>query len=68
MDVKKCDRCGAYYEKNKKHRTFGCIAGDVISGMQTMTRADGRDCHFDLCDDCIGDLKKFLNIKEPDKE
>lgn len=68
MNAKKCDRCGAYYDKNKKHKTFGRISGGVISGIWMVDQSGREDYYFDLCDDCIGDLKKFLNIKESDKE
>lgn len=68
MNAKKCDRCGAYYDKNKKHKTFGRISGGVISGIWMVDRNGTNERRFDLCDDCIGDLKEFLNIKEPDEE
>lgn len=50
-DVKKCDRCGKFYIVN----SVGC----VILGENTQGNAS---MHFDLCDECIGKLRHFLNI------
>lgn len=54
--------------KIKSMKQWGRISGGTILGMQTVAQHFEWDQYFDLCDDCIGDLKKFLNIKEPDKE
>lgn len=60
--VKKCDRCGKYYDKNTEHKQningrvyyedgmcFTIVAYDVYA-----------DCK-DLCDECLDKLHMFLN-------
>ena len=63
MDAKKCDRCGKYYDENKKHKTTGRIHGGKIDGF-CITARGSNDKWFDLCDDCIGDLlNKFMKME-----
>ena len=63
MKVRKCDRCGAIYEKNTIQRD-----GDIIGGVVTYTRLSddyerwGPD-QFDLCDKCVKEF--YLFMKEP---
>ena len=49
-DAKKCDRCGKFYIAN--------FVGCVILGENTQGNASK---HFDLCDECIGKLRHFMN-------
>lgn len=60
-DAKKCDRCGKYYTDCKdmslrhRDRTVDYITlGSLYNG--------GRGIEFDLCNDCITELFKFLHI------
>lgn len=57
-NVKKCDRCGKYYDKNIQHtvKSFG----SVIAGIAFVTDRDFTDKRFDLCDDCMTKLKIWL--------
>ena len=58
-DAKKCDRCGMYYDVNKQHHA-SCNGNTFIDGMR-FTLVNGYELKsIDLCDDCIGKLKKFL--------
>ncbi len=59
----KCDRCGKFYDKNKKVTTKGRISGGIITGIVTTSKGD-KDEWFDLCDDCIIAFKEFMNGKE----
>lgn len=59
-NAKKCDRCGAYYEKNQKFR-LGKTSLDIKDGIM-FTGANGSYTdQIDLCDDCIEKLDIFLN-------
>lgn len=60
-DAKKCDRCGKYYTDCKdmslrhRDRTVDYITlGSLYNG--------GRGIEFDLCNDCVTELFKFLHI------
>lgn len=60
-NAKKCDRCGKYYTACKdmslRHRdqTVDYITlGSLYNG--------GRGIEFDLCNDCVTELFKFLHI------
>ena len=61
--VKKCDRCGKYYDKNTEHKQN--INGRLYyeGGMGfTITELDEVTTDFkDLCDDCLDKLHMFLN-------
>ena len=64
MDAKKCDRCGTYYDENKKHKTTGRVHGGTISGFCTTAQSSYDKC-FDLCDDCVGSLlNKFMKMEK----
>lgn len=59
--AKKCDRCGKYYTDCKdmslrhRDRTVDYITlGSLYNG--------GRGIEFDLCNDCVTELFKFLHI------
>ena len=60
--VKKCDRCGKYYDKNTEHKQN--INGRLYyeDGMCfTIAAYDIYvDCK-DLCDECLDKLHMFLN-------
>ena len=60
--AKKCDRCGNFYEKNELYITSGKVSCSTIGGVAT-TDAFYRnvDKKYDLCDDCIVELFRFLN-------
>lgn len=67
MDAKKCDRCGKYYNENKKYKEK-CRIGRVvfeeyIDGVKFSVK-DHTGKRIDLCDDCITELRKFLNMEE----
>lgn len=60
-DVKKCDRCGAFYEKNKNNKSYTRNIVGVYLRYQ-----DTDVARYDLCDECVEKLKQFLS--EPDKK
>ena len=50
MEAKKCDRCGAFFERNEYRSNFRLY---VRGGLYT-------DYPRDLCDDCAKELDKFM--------
>ena len=61
-DAKKCDRCGKYYDKcTKKRYVNGCF----VLGIKIYTSGPFRA--YDLCEDCVEDLYKFMNIDDKEK-
>lgn len=54
--ARKCDKCGKYYDENKKYISG---AGRVL-GLRFETR-NNNGTRIDLCDECLGKLKAFLN-------
>lgn len=59
MKVKKCDRCGAIYEKNKKCKTKATGNG-IVSTIATISERGIPDEEYDLCDECIEKLYDWL--------
>ena len=61
--VKKCDRCGKYYDKNTEHKQN--ISGRLYyeDGMCFTVNEINTDFK-DLCDDCLDKLHIFLNGAE----
>lgn len=57
MDAKKCDRCGIFYQTNRDY--YDKVGYNGIVGFAT-TNKDKKIVHvFDLCEDCVNDLKTF---------
>ena len=56
--ARKCDRCGKYYEENKKYR-YNLVMGTVI-GLRFETLEGFNSSRIDLCDECLGKIKNFL--------
>lgn len=63
MKVKKCDRCGAIYEKNKKCKTKA-IGNGIVSTIATISERGIPDEEYDLCDECIEKLYDWLKDNE----
>lgn len=59
MKVKKCDRCGAIYEKNKKCKTK-VIGNGIVSEIATISERGLLDEEYDLCDECIEKLYDWM--------
>lgn len=59
MKVKKCDRCGAIYEKNKKCKTKATGNG-IVSTIATISERGIPDEEYDLCDECIEKLYDWM--------
>lgn len=59
MKVKKCDRCGAIYEKNEKCKTK-VTSGGIVSTIATISEREMLDEEYDLCDECIEKLYDWL--------
>jgi len=57
MNAKKCDRCGNYYERK------GFNNGDLIITKYNFLSPDEQ---YDLCDNCLCELKKFMEGKKND--
>lgn len=56
--ARKCDRCGKYYDENKKYR-YDLDMGTVI-GLRFETINGNNSSRIDLCDECLGKIKEFL--------
>lgn len=54
--ARKCDRCGKYYDENKK---YNLVIGTVI-GLRFETLEGFNSSRIDLCDECLGKIKNFL--------
>lgn len=63
MKVKKCDRCGAIYEKNTKCKTKRAMGG-IVSAIATISERGMLDKEYDLCDECIEKLYDWLGDNE----
>lgn len=59
MKVKKCDRCGAIYEKNEKCKTKEGRNG-IVSTIATINEKGFIDEEYDLCDECIEKLYDWM--------
>lgn len=59
MKVKKCDRCGAIYEKNEKCKTKATGNG-IVSTIATISERGLLDEEYDLCDECIEKLYDWM--------
>lgn len=65
-NVKKCDRCGAFYEKNvenKIKREDGALEVSP-SILQLITVSHYIVRQYDLCDDCFSKLITWIGDKE----
>ena len=61
--VKKCDRCGKYYDKNSEHKQN--INGRLYYEDGMRFTVDELNTDFkDLCDECLDKLHMFLNGAE----
>lgn len=63
MKVKKCDRCGAIYEKNEKCKTKA-IRNGIVSAIATISELGLPDEEYDLCDECIEKLYDWMKDNE----
>ena len=57
MNAKKCDKCGGFYLPTAKEHDTIIIMKSIYSGPYTDKK------QYDLCPDCMDDLKKWLNHK-----
>ena len=58
--IKKCDRCGKYYDK---YTNVKRINDYQVKGIKIFT-SYGPYLELDLCEKCIDDLYDFLGIEE----
>lgn len=66
--VRKCDRCGKYYDENSKY-IWGFGRAQII-GLCFETIYGNHSNKIDLCDECLGKVKEFLDtdiLKEREK-
>ena len=57
----KCDRCGKYFDKHGNKRS---INGAYVRGIKIITSGPYRE--YDLCENCIEDLYKFMRLDKED--
>lgn len=61
-NAKKCDRCGKYYDRNHAKS----MNGNFVTSISINSPPQYRRV-FDLCDECIVDLYKFLDLEGKDE-
>ena len=59
--ARKCDRCGKFYERNTVNWE-DYAARDVVYSLTINGRCTNM-ITYDLCDQCINDLKGFMGLK-----
>lgn len=59
-NAKKCDRCGAYYEKNESMKVSHNGVKTVIDSVCTYTKTGYIYKDYDLCDNCVNDFINFI--------
>lgn len=62
--VKKCDRCGKYYNKNTEHKQNINGINYYEDGIWFKATNNLFVDHKDLCDNCLDKLHMFLNGAE----
>ena len=55
--ARKCDRCGKYYDENKKYVCGFAMETVIWLRFETLS---GNSSRIDLCDECLGKIKEFL--------
>ena len=70
MRIMKCDRCGKPYEFYKNKKLDGCsnYVNAVILGARTSVLGieTNKEKVYDLCEDCLDEFLKFINLKKDD--
>ena len=57
--AKKCDRCSKYYDKNEPYVIGNGRIPEIDGIAFTLKNGEITDC-YDLCDECIKQLEKWL--------
>ena len=60
--ARKCDRCGKFYTENTAR-----VNGRVV-GMIAFVSINCTDDPYDLCGDCMEDLKRFMGITDESEQ
>lgn len=58
----KCDRCGAYYDKNERFVVLR-NGSTRVDGIATTTLNGFYHKSYELCDDCLEKLREFLGVE-----
>ena len=65
MLMRKCDRCGAFYENDSKsNRT---ILFGMVNNLGYIDQAHELR-HYDVCDDCVKSFFKWMDEEITDEE
>ena len=64
VNAKKCDRCGRYYECNKRFPETGYKSQKII-GIAAIRKNGSWYKQYDFCDDCLADFFEFMNGVKP---
>ena len=78
-EAKKCDRCGKYYDNNDRYcnphqfddhcvATTGPIEIEYMAKISIATKWRKIIAEYDLCDDCLGKLRYFMDGRELKEE
>lgn len=60
-DAKKCDRCGKYYTEREQRYV---VNGFYVGCVEILSINGNCIDKYDLCDDCIKKLMRYLNHEE----
>lgn len=61
MNIKKCDRCGKYYDR-EKNTTVTVGLNSTNSVVELLSYYYGEN--YDLCEECAEEFKAWMNIDE----
>ena len=63
--VKKCDRCGCYFDYNRYEHIYNEHIGErIVTGIQIKYDCTHHKTNYDLCDNCLDKLFNFLGMEE----
>lgn len=61
-NVKKCDRCGKVYDRNRRHVQRRADKDRIYTGVSLIYLEDATDDIFDLCDECLDAFGDFMSF------
>lgn len=64
MDAKKCDRCGTYYVDSESAVITLRRGAYNFARAMFGAKLNDQEKDFDLCDECVEEFKKWMNIDE----